>query len=212
MDGGGLPVASQGVPGVFAFVETFNFHRFLPMLFPAISITSSTPFDFRLSDYVRSPQDIANVEVYADPSGSDIYYGPADDPAIEISNVDEKSAIVGSPIIPKQYGTPTGSFGWHDIKPGHVFSCDDNFSDNGKYVVAVDERFITMNADMTISYIGGATFVFAPPTVNSTNGIPLLAGTWRSFTADKASRFLNRRIRFVVASGTGVLRLWYKQP
>ena len=178
------------------------------MTFPPISITTSTPFVFRWSDYGLDENTTGLLEVYVRPATADVYYGDEPGPAQTITAYTQATGFTSQRVISKK-GTWAGNNSWANVHPGYVFSCANSAGDDGKYVVAVEKDFVTMNADMTITP-SAYTFVFTPPAIASTNGQPLLQGTGKSFVADKFNRFLETPLRFVVASGTAIMHLRYK--
>lgn len=179
------------------------------MVFPAITITSSTPFVFNPRWLCRLGGHVAVLEIYNNAGGADLYYGDEPAQAVSISGYSQPGTN-GKTSLGKNKGvllpnTP----GWNDIRPGYVFSCVDSVGDDGKYVVEVNENEVIMNTAMTITPDGYA-IAFTPPSITSTNGFIIPSGTGKSFTSDHNSRWLDGKLRLIVPSGTATVRLRYK--
>lgn len=172
------------------------------MTFPAISITTSTPFVFRWSVLGLKENFTELLQVYVNPSSADVYYG--DEPGAA-STLTGAQLNTGSDILTVR------ELQGGDIVPGMVLSDVGDPADDGKYVVAVDKerQTIQLNAVAAATH-SDAVLVFTPPAITSANGQPILQGTQQSFVADHKSQILQGAIRFVVASGTAVIRVRYK--
>lgn len=181
------------------------------MTYPAITITDSTPFDFRWSDIARKENMTGVLEVFVNSSTADVYYG--DVPESPVIMAGYASVIAGGNKIPfdrSLQGEGASRRSWDDIMPGFVFSCADEPADDGNFVVAKEKEYVLMRNAMTITP-SDDTIVFTPPAITSANGQPIFQGTGKSFVADRANRFLEVAKRFVVAAGqTAVIRVEYK--
>lgn len=173
-------------------------------LFPAITITDSTPFTFRLTDASPRKSKLVYLEAWSDAGGASIYYGTVPGPAISVDPAFYTTG--GTKFTVNTIGQDQDRL--RHIPLGSVFSCADNAGSDGLYVVANDGRFLTMNA--AFSTDASEVCVFTPPAVASTNGMVIAAGSGRIFTTEQHSRFLEEPIRFVVAAAaTATLRIAY---
>lgn len=178
------------------------------MIFPPITITDSTPFDFRWSDYLTGQGDIGTLEVWVDTPGDNAYYGDVGGKTFTVASYSSPPATGSNQLtFDRSLVQPGAVAGWSDIKPGYVFSCSEDPADDGNYVVAVEKNYVLMRNVFSI-VMQDFTITLAPPTLSAANGQPLVAGTGKSFVTSRDNRFLNEALRFVVDTGdTATLRL-----
>lgn len=149
---------------------------------------------------------ILALEIHNDDGGSNVYYGIRDTTGTEIlySEVHGPIAVTsGSPNIVLSNRVPEA------IRQGYVLSSGSAaalFAADA-VVLSVNENTIVMDSNATGSE-ADADAEFTPPTLDSTNGIPIAAGTCKSFTSAEENRLIQRGIRLRTATGeTATVRI-----
>lgn len=172
------------------------------MTFPLISITTATPFRFKMGDY-GGPRIASLLEVWVNASTADVYYGDA--PGLPVS------ALGGTTVIGKKYiNFPRGQKMGLNFQPGMVFSSSVDASDDGNVIVGIEDDRLEFRTAFTVAFGSTDAMTLTPPPVTSTNGIPIPQGEGHVWTADKECDILSGGIDFVVAAGTATMRLRYR--
>lgn len=197
-----------GIAGDAGHHQNFYFKN--KVNFPAITITDATPFTLFMPDKHYRKKHRRVVEVYT--SGAVLYYGEPPKESVSY-DIDNSTSIVGRSIVPTDIlldgdANPVAS---HRLVQGMTFTCPDDNTDDGKYIIAVAERFVTMNAAFEMATgLNLITVEFSYPEITSATGMPIPVNTSKTFVADPGNNFLDTGIKFVVATGqTATVRIIY---
>lgn len=174
------------------------------MIFPAITITDSTPFTLDVRRYAGSTNKITALWVWNDTGGSVVYHGPVlEDAAFsmdltaDLTNKNKLTMVAyvdANPNFVGGYVQGRNLLGWT------WSAASPDADDDGNFVVGQTSEFLEFRRDFVNDYAIAAV-TLTPPAVTSDNGIPILANNGFMLVADQANRFLNHPRKFVVATG-----------
>lgn len=184
------------------------------MLFPAITVTPSTPLSFDLSRLSGPGVRVSSISVHNTTGGGALYYGLSDfAPGTKVGGLFTDN-FTGKSTIP--YGRPqvenfspssdptanTSGFGLASVMPGWTFSDASDASDDGNMVVSNLDGVITFAAAFSGNHSSVTTPRISQPLLSSANGIPVEAGATVRLEAGYLDYKLSRWFGLVVASAT----------
>lgn len=163
----------------------------------AISLASAGTYD------IDPETDALAFMVVYNEGPDNIYYGKKAAAAFIIEGAENESTVTDtSPVV--TFARPVGS----QVKQGMAIS--GSGIPGATTVLAVNGTSLTMSANATSTEVA-SDITFTPPTLASTNGIPILPEQKEYFSATHNNRFLQQGFRLLTATGeTAVVRILKK--